>query len=386
MPAAENIPSVSQLVNAYQGGLVSGRKYGDTHPGAIHDHYAGAGALLWQHQAERDREEFSALYFLHAKKNRLDDYIARRWPSKGRVVDELGAGVVRLKRATATAGAGKFWAGTRIAVGGGAGGGMRYYTIKADTSCDATTLTPPPIAIMATTPGPDSVIHAKAGDRVLRVEDPLWDNTWAVEQLDCEAGTVREQDNETRARITTEVIEERFGYESAIVKAMKAAGAATVALFRSDYLGEALDRGLNRVYVGDANFETSTELLRACRLALPSCAIAGTSTQALPMTTSLLDFAITVRFWDTPDKFDTAGAVANTKAAVVEYFETRQNPFAWDSGGVQGAVQRAVEDTQDITVTASSLEPDLLALFDSYPLPRYRTTPERVTVTLADPL
>lgn len=387
MPAAESIPSIARLTNAYQGALVSKRRHGDTHAGAIHDHWAGAGALLWQRQAERDREEFASLYFLHAKRNRLDEYIERRWPGKARVVDEPGTGTVRLRRPNAAAGAGVFLEGTRIAVGGGLGGGVSYYIIAADTPCGAATTTPLPVPIVATEAGPASQIHVVSGERAaLRVEDPLWDNTWIVDELTCSAGTTRESDEQTRARISLEVIEERFGYESAIIKAMKLVGAETVVLFRSDYLGEALDAGLNRVYVGDANFSTSPELLEACRFALPSCAMAGASVQALAMTTAWLNLTATVRFWDVPDKFDTATALASAKAAVLEYFDTRANPFVWDVAGVRGAIQRAVEDTQDIAITSSSPAPTLLQLFDSYPLPRYRTSLDRITVTLAEPL
>ena len=50
MPAAEELPSFERFVRAYQGALVSRRRFGDTHTGSIHMHWARVGAILWQPQ------------------------------------------------------------------------------------------------------------------------------------------------------------------------------------------------------------------------------------------------------------------------------------------------------------------------------------------------
>lgn len=384
MPAAEDLPTIQQYVNAYQGGLVSLRKHGDTHAGSIHDHWAGVGAVLWRRQAERDREEFRALYFRDAKGNRLDNYIARHFPGKARVTNQPGSGVVRLSRASAALGGGTFWDGTRIAVGGVGPNPLRYYLIDQDQGCGTDLAVV--LNVRADREGPESEINVRSGERaVLRVEDPLWDNTWQVDALTCGAGTVREDDDPCRARIAGEVFEERFGYESAIIKRMKQAGAETVALFRSDYLGEGADHGLNRIYVGDRNFETTSALLTACRLAIPSVAMAGAGNQTLPMTTQMVDIKLEITFWDSPERFAMAANEKQARAAAVEYFETRENPFTWDMTGLRGAVQRALEDTQSIAITSSQVPPVLATLFDAYPLPRFRTTPQRVSVSLHAP-
>jgi hypothetical protein len=385
MPAAEELPNVDRLVRAYHGALVSERRYADTHVGSIHSHWARTGALLWVRQTERTAEEFRSLYFTTAKNERLDAYIAGHFPGKARKTDEAGEGAAQLSRSSTAAGAGVFWAKTRIAVGGASSDPLRYYYVENDTPCSSTD-TNVRVAVTASAPGPQSRIDVRAGERaVLRVEDPLWDNTWTVQELRVGEGTLRESDDAARSRISAELFEERFGYEAAIIKAMKAVGAGTVALFRSDYLGEDVDHGLNRIYVGDISFETSATLLRDCRLAAPAVVMAGAANQVLPMATYWLDFAITLRFWDTPGRFDLDSAQANAKAAAVEYFETRENPFAWSLTGLRGAIRRAVEDTQTIEITPSQAPPALASIFDNYPLRRYRTTPQRVTVSLASP-
>lgn len=382
MPAAEPLPSIQEFVNAFQGALVSESRYADTHEGAVYDHWNGLGAILWRRMAERDQQEYQALYFNSARGSRLDTYIENHFPGKARVPAQKGQGTVRLRRPSAAAGAGTFLAKTRIAVASDGPVAQRYYQLTDDQACAGTDLVLT-LNIEAAVAGPDSRIHVFAGERpILRVEDPLWDNTWVVEELACEAGTFYEEDDPARTRIKAELFEERFGYEAAIIKAMNQAGAQVVALFRSDYLGEQNDHGLNLVCVGDANFETSPELLRDCRLALPSAAIAGAGNQVLPITTNYLNFAIRVRFWDSPEKFGMAAAKQAARAAVVEYFETRDNPFTWDSVGVEGAIRRAVEDTQQIDITPSEDPPALDAIFSAYPVRRFRTTPERVAITL----
>lgn len=385
MPATEELPSFDRFVRAYQGALVSQRRYADTHAGAIHMHWARVGAVLWRRQVERDAEEFRALYFNTAEDERFDDYLASHFPGKSRLPTAAGTGSARLTRPTAAAGSGTIWAKTRIAVGGAGVGPLAFYYVSRDSIVGAadTEIT---LDVEASDPGPASKISARAGDRpVLRVEDPLWDNSWQVQALDVGEGSLLERAEVARGRIRGELFEERLGFESAIIKRMKAEGAATVVLFRSDFLGAASDCGLNRVYVADANFETSPELLRACRFALPDVTMAGSSAQALPMTTVWLTVSVQIRFWDSPEKFGEATVTRNAQAAVAEYFEARENPFLWDVAGVQGAIRRAVEDTQEIEVTASLAPPTALTLFNSSPLPRYRVRADQVAVRLVAP-
>jgi hypothetical protein len=385
MPAAEPLPTLEQLTNAYQGALVSERDFADTHEGSVHDHWAGAGAVMWRRLAERDAEEFRAGYFNGAKGTRLDEYIDGRFPGKSRIFSQRGVGSVKLKRPSAAAGAGTFWAGTRIAVGEAGNRPITYYLVKQNTACAAGTLETP-VAIEAAREGTGSRIAVHAGDRaILRVEDPLWDNSWTVQELTCDDGTLYEDDDEARSRITAELFEERFGYESLIIKTMKAAGAGFVVLFRSDYLGDAADTGLNRIYVSDANLVTTPELLKACRLALPSCAMVGAGNQALAITKVRLTLHVGIRFWAAPESCNPDTAVANARGAVVEYFERENNAFAWSLAGIRGAVQSAVDDTQSVEITSNVAPPVLAQIFATHPLPRYSTDPNLVSISLEGP-
>ena len=383
MPASEPLPTLEELTNAYQGALVSERLEGDTHEGAVHDHWAGVGAVTFRLIAEREQAEFSALYS-SARGSRLDEYIESHWPGKARIGETRGVGQLRLVRPSTVGGAGTIWPGTRITVGG-SGAPLAYYRVTSGGVCSATD-TAKTLAVEAVTAGPGSRISVVAGDRpILRIEDPLWDNTWTVQELTCADGTLRENDDACWARITAEIFEERFGFESRIIKAMNEAGAAIVAPFRSDYLGEAADRGLNRIYVADANFVTLPALLKACRLAIPSCAMAGAGNQVLPLTTVMLDVGLTMRFWSEPENFDMDSTEDVARSAVVEYFATRENPFVWDAAACRGAVQARVPNTQSIDLTFSSAPPTLATLFSANPLPRYLTTPNRVSVSLLGP-
>lgn len=262
---------------------------------------------------------------------------------------------------------------------------MRHYLLARSSLAGAGDLTAT-LAITADRDGPGSEISVSAGTRsVLQLADPLWDNSWMVAGLTCGAGSLREDDDAAKVRLRRERFAERLGYEAAIIQAMQGAGAGTVALFRADYLGEAADFGLNRVYVGDGNYETTATLLRDCRLALPAVAMAGSSTQVLALTNQLLTFQIAIQFWDIPEKFDTVSAVESTRLAVVEYFRTRENPFVWSTAGLIGAIQRVVTDTFDIEITSNVPAPILATLFNTYPLPRFGTRVNDITVSLEMP-
>ncbi len=382
MPAAEPVPTIDQFTLAYQGGLVSVLLHGDTHEGALHDHWAAVGAIMWRKVSEREQTEFRSNYFKYAKGPRLDAYIQDHF-RKSRTQNAPGSGTALLRRATAGAGDGTVWEGTRIAVGVSAAKPMAYYAVTGNKAVGATE-TYVTVAVEAVDGAP--AVSLRQGDRpILRLEDPLWDNSWTVETLECGDGTVYEDDAAFQARVATEVFEERYGFESLIVKLMKEAGADFVLLFPSDYLGEDNDAGLNRVYVADANLITTPELLRECRRALPDCAMAGASTQVLSITKTYLTFQVRIRFWAAPEGFDMSSAADNARSAIVEYFERDDNAFVWSLAGVRGAVQAAVPNTHTVEVTASAAAPTLAALFQTHPLPRYLTTPNRVSVVLDGP-
>lgn len=391
MPSAQPLPTIRDLQNAFHAAVGSQRKNEDSYDGSFYDRWGGVGALCMRRLAERDQGEARAIFFDTATDDRLDEYIARRFGA-ARIVDAPGVGTSGLTRLSAAAGAGTVLQGTRIAVGQNLGQ-LSYWLVAADTPVGASGLSVT-VPMHAVAPGPAGQISVKAGDLpVLQLADPLWDNTWQVASLDCAAGTTRQQDPAVRAAIRQARFDSRPGYPTAIIAAMVAAGATVVALYASDFLGSSVDVdvGLNRIYVGDAGYESPMALLTACRLAVSKVCVAGTSVQVLPMTNFLLYVNITVNLWASPEKLNRVQAQSDAVAAVTEYFARRDNAFLWSERAMRAAVMKAVPNVHSVTLTASDAggepvtEPLLSELFDSVPLQRYRVADWTVGATVLGP-
>ena len=391
MPSAEPIPSLKELLDAFNAELAARDDDGDTHEASDYEEVNGPSALLFRRLAERDRDEFRQIYFAHATDDRLTEYVRRRFRNadgtpRERVQLARGVGTAVVQRASAAGGGGTILAGTRIGYGRGGTEPLRYLQVLTDRVVGAAELIVSDLEVEAETPGSAGTISGDRGDiPILRIEDPLWDNSWVVNSVDCAAGTNYETDDQLRANVRQEKLDRRPGYPDFIKSTCVAAGADTVVLFPSDFLGDELDCGLNRVYVGDANYQTTAALLLACRLAMPSAAMAGAGVQVLPMTNTTLTITATLRFWDVPERFNLDRARDDAMAAIVEYFAARENPFYWRAASIRGAILRAVRGLQTVDLATSLAEPVLSSLFGTVPLPRYLVAPANVTILSGAP-
>jgi hypothetical protein len=391
MPSSLDLPTVKDLERAFHAAVGSERKTEDAHDGSVYDRFSGIGALTMRRIAERDQSEARAIFFDTATDDKLDTYVEEHFGEEfARTQDGPGVGTAQLSRSSGTSGT--FLAGTRIAVGRGGSDPAKYWSISADVPVGAVTRASVPIR--ASEPGPAGRVSLARGDvAVLQVADPLWDNTWQVDQIDCAPGTLRQEDPSVRAGIRQTRVDGRPGFQTAIISAMVAAGASTVALYSSDFLGSFFDVGLNRIYVGDTGFESPLALLNACRLAVPNICVAGSSVQVLPMRNALLYVRASVRLWTSPERLNQVQAEVDAQAAIVEYFARRDNAFIWSGLAIRAAVMKAIPNVHSVTVSVSSdaaglvpvAEPALISLFAASPLPRYRVMPPTVGVSLFGP-
>src|SRR5258706_15611328 len=116
MPATEPIPTLAELLSAHGDGIRGlADPTADTRRGAVYDHWAGAGAILFTREAARDRDLFRACYFDTAEGAKLTE-IARRRFGVEPIVATFGEGGASLSRDTLNAGEGTVFAGTRISV------------------------------------------------------------------------------------------------------------------------------------------------------------------------------------------------------------------------------------------------------------------------------
>ncbi len=407
MPSQLELPSVQRLRRAFEAGVKFERdESADTHDGAMYDLLGGIGALVFYRLATRDRDIFRALYFDTAESEDLERIVPERFPGESVILATRGAGNLFVRRPNAAGGAGTFWKGTRISVLPAGVGHLETYEVAVDTAVSASALTAR-VPIQADHEGSGVEIDTTG---IARFEDELWDSSWFVTRLVSGDGTDREKPQDTRARIRKARFDRRVGYAKAISDTLIAAGATEVALFASDFLatnpsnfliiGELDDGygdvGLNRAIVADASFTTSEELLRNCRVAIDTVAIAGSALQVLPMQPVLVTLAITIHTWDDPGRFHVAGIRTNGVRSVENYFETRQNPFYFREAGIRGAIIRVIPDVQAVDITMSytlpgamspsTTEPDLPTLFTIFPVARFYVSEDNISIQVQGPV
>lgn len=386
MPDSSAMPSTQDYLAAYSGAVSARRSAADVHRGSRYDVLGGVAAVLFSRVSGRDRDAFRATYFDTAQDTELDELEAKRFADVGpRVLLTKGQGTVSLHRPTVDAAGGDFLAGTRIAVILGGSSETRFFEVTEDTAIGAAALTAVNVPIQCVLPGSSTAISLNAGDVMhMRIDDPLWDNTWVVDSLACSSGTDREKDADYRVRTKAARTDNRVGYVKRITQAMTDAGAARIALFASDYLGPDSDCGLNRICVGDVSYQATQALLNACRLAVYQVCVQGTAVQVLPMQQQGLALSVIVELWDSSDHVGRDMLQTDISKSLINYFSTRQNPFLWRIDAMEGvALKAARQQAQAITITTTSVEPTQADLFDVIPLVAWSLDPRRITISFA---
>lgn len=378
MPANVTLPSVDSYLQAFRGGVASGVKFFDSVDGSRYEVWNGVGAVLFNRITQRARGNFENTYFDTARDDALDGIVEFRYPTvDARVQTTRGQGTATLVRASAAAGGGELYQGTRIyaAVNGSS---AKYYRLAQSYTVGATDLTLV-VNIEADRPGTGQALDTTgASQTILHFEDAVFDATLQPTIVVCTDGTVKETDPQFRARARVERFERRTGYATSIIDAMKAAGAQEVVLFASDFFGDAFDHGLNRIYVADSSYSASDDLLRACRLAAFDCVMLGMSPQVLPQQRANLKLDVTVSLWQASPKTSRDGIERDIRLGIQNYFAT--NPYVWNLHALTGAMHVSPE-IADVEITASAAEPVISTLFDTPPLTHWFVVDTDVGVT-----
>lgn len=382
MPANVTPPGVSEYLDAFEGGVVAKNNLADNRGGSRYDIWAGVAALLFSRASSRARTGFRNIYFDAARNDALDDLCAQRYSDiASRVLATKGEGAARVVRATAGAGAGIIEDGTRIAVvKQGSNAEIRYFEVVGSIDVGATDVDLT-VSIRAYVAGKGQAASAKTADGdTLSFEDAVFDATLKPISLTCEDGTNRALDSEYQANVRSARRDGRVGYPTSIIKAMRAAGAEEVRLFASDYFGEALDHGLNRVYVADASFNTSAVLLAACRRVAFDCVTCGMAPQVLPLQSSALKVTITLTLWDAIDSGSRDGLIRDAKRRASD--AVAKDPFLWKLDALGSAARGDSNLISDVSVTSTTAEPSAATLFDSGPLTRWTLSEDDCSVVL----
>jgi hypothetical protein len=389
MPATSPLPALTDLLRAHAGAVRGlGDPLADTRRGAVYDHFAGAGALLFRREAVRDRNLFRSIYFDSAEGAHLAEIAERRFGVEA-VVSTFGVGTATLSRPDASAGAGTVWAGTRISVLQ-TGTALATYAALSDVPVGPG-IVQFDVPIRATTTGSGQTIEVLPGqDTLLRVDDPLWDTSLVALALACADGTDAESPAALRARARQAALDARRGYTKAIVGACTAQGAFYVAPFPSSALGPFYDNGLSWVYVGDAGGVGTDMLVRRCTIALESARVAGADLQVRPMAPSALSVRVTVTLWDDPASFNLADLTSGITAALVGAVASQASAYGYDLDAMAGACAEVSDSISAVdfqTPTASVTVATIVGNTAIYPatLARYSLAPNDVIVTFQGP-
>jgi hypothetical protein len=379
MPSPLQLPTIDELVAAFHAGVHARRdKRADGRAGSAYDYVAGVSAILWSRQAQRDADLFRAIYFDDAEAEDLT-FRAKKLFGIDRTLDAFGEGHAMLARPTTTAGEGTIWTGTRFRVARGSADSVAYAASR-DVPVQATdryALVP----IRATRTGGGVAVHASGG---AFVDDTLWDTGWAVHSLRCEEGTRFEPAHAFRARVRAQRLAERVGYDPRILQACQEAGAAHVALFRSDYGGD--DHGLNVCYVGDAGYSGSVDLVRKVTVALESVRVCGADLPVRPLTAGSLTVRAVVSLWDSPAYFHLADLDLTLRSALLTAFAGTSEGFAYQRDALAGALARVTDAIQSVSFVAPANDISVLVGGQFPPtLTRYALRPADVFLDFVGP-
>jgi len=378
-------PSIQQFLDAFKAGVLTRASTADLNEGSRYEIIGGAAAICWSRMVQRDTDLFNNIQTSTAEGDALTDRLQKIY-GFDRILDQYGVGTIRLSRTNTSAGGDTFWEGTRVALTSRFGiGDPIYFEVSQDTPVlSAATFAEVPIR--ATVVGGE--VSATAGDdNFPRIVDAIWDPTWAITSLTCSAGTEFENAAVARARARTAQRSKRFGQAQAMIAACAAVGADHVVVFPSNYGGDASDYGLNWVYVGDASFNGSADLVRRCVIALEASRVLGDDLQVGPMVQADLSIAVTVNLVDAPAKFNQDALIERLHNYLIAAVST---DYSYSLDAWKGALFKASPIVQDATFTSPTIDATVLTTLNgvsNFPeqLPRYRLLTDKVTITLKGP-
>lgn len=356
MPFTIDEPKITDFTKAYSDGITGEKdRFADTRTGSMLDNIGGPCAILWNRETVRDTDLFKNIFFSSAEDSDLTNIGFQRYKIP-RILDSQGTGYALLFRSSLSGGAGTFPTGTQLSVIDINGAvSSRLYYISADTAV-AATANAIQVPIKAVDVGSQTSINTAGTSLFVRIEDPLWDNSWTVQSLKCQGGTDFEPADQYRARVKSTLATSRKGYVPFVVQTCINAGAANVVTFASNYAGNDVDFGINALYVGDTGFNGTIDLQNACEVALEAARVLGADLSVRLLVSTTVDFNVNVYLYDDPNKFDTGLIQDVLTAALVGEFSGSTAGFSYSLDGLRGTLMAASNLVQFAEFTTPSVD------------------------------
>ena len=385
MPSIKELPTIADLVKVFGNAVLGESRTANVRRGGRYDVLGGSNAILWSRETQRDRDLFDAIYLDGASGENLDERVFYFFGAT-RLASQFGTGRVTFARASAAAGAGTFYAGTRIfAIDPTSIAPPRIFVVAANTlvAATATTVTVP-IRTEVAEPG-NGLEEASSSVLSFRVDDVTWDPTWAVLGLACAPGISYEKDADFLSRVRQERVDARLGMLTRLEEACVEAGAQNFALFESFRSGDASDGGLNVCYVGDDAFNGSVALARAVALALEPVRVLGADLEILSMVRAELTLEAEVKLWAPAAQFDLVLIDRLLRGAAFMHFAGRLNPYLYSLDAVRADMIDASENVQDVIFSLPASEPSLSSLSWPATLSRFVLSESAIHLTFTGP-
>ncbi len=387
MPSELNVPVLPELLDAAAAELWSRRQTADAHRGSLYDIQAGVGAILWIRQAVRDRDSVRACYDDAADGDVLEWRVKRKG-GHARIQATRGSGTALLQYPAVARPPGTYTllAGTRIGIAQGSQI-PRFYRLSQDSvvlQTESGKLAP----IEAVEVGPGTAIDSNSlNDPRMWWEDEIHDSNWSIASVSCSDGAARETNQEFLARWRQGKLDRRAGYKKTISDVCISAGASFVALLESDYVDGGDDLGVNRIFVGDASFQSSAALLRSCRLAVDSARVLGCDTTVWGVARTPAAFALTAHLWDQPSNVDQAAVRTAVQDGVLHYLTGRDSAFSFKRDGARAAILQACPEVQTLDFgPGDPVDTVIATLMESTALPLLYADRSLIQVNLSAPV
>ena len=388
MPSELTLPVLPELLDAAASELWSRRQTADAHRGSLYDVQAGVGAILWIREATRDRDSFRACYDDTADSDVLEWRVTNKGgPAKIQTTRGAGSALIQYPASIARPpGTYTLLEGTRIGIAQGSQI-PRFYRLSQYTAVSASE-SGKVLLIEALDTGAGVAIDSTLlSDPRLWWEDEIHDPNWQIVSLECSDGTARETNQQYLARWRQGKLDRRAGYRHTISDACVAAGAKFVALIESDFALGGDDFGINRVFVGDANFQAPTALLRACRLAVESARVLGCDLTVWGVARTPVSFDVTANLWDQLSNVDQAAVTSAVQDGILHYFTSRDSAFSFKRDGARAAVLQACPEVQSLDFGGSDPMDTVIAnLMESTAIPLLYTDRSLIRVNLSAPV
>lgn len=370
------VPDRIEILETFHGAVRRVDLTANARRGAKLDVLGGSSSVLWVKQMDRDEYLFRLGDVLD-ENDRFDalvDYYYR--PRRTRRPERPGQGSLIMSRPSAGTD-GYIYTGTRIIYTPGQGQESRVYSVSTDTPVSITDTTVN-VPIESTLAGRS--VPVEALESQLKVDDILFDPSFKAIYMTCDAGENEESRKDYLAFAKTDHLAQRNGYATKIRSICAEVGAFQIVLLRPDEFGDEYDDGICHLYVADANWSWTQDLVKACVLATDGVRIGGCDLSVGGIQTTPIQFSVNVTVRASMSPRERLSITPIISDAIIRNFQADEAFWRYDLGWLESVVVKTSPRIQEATVTTN--QPAPTPGFQQV-LPRY--VPTTIAVTIGNP-